>query len=367
MSWRVSLDDLDALTLGAAILGTGGGGNPYIGRLRARVLGQRGLYAEVVEPASVPDTATVLSVGGIGAPTVAIEKIRRGDEEVQALRAIERHSGRRVEALVPVEIGGANSIRPLIVGALTGLPVIDADGMGRAFPELQMTTFFFSGVSPTPTAVADEKGNVVVIDAAPDAVAVERIARLVCIYMGGTAGMALGLMSGADMKRTSVLGTLTLARRLGQAVLTARERHSDPVEAAQAVTHAHELFRGKIVDVRQRTERGFARGQFVVSGSDAFNGSRLCVDFQNENLIARRDDEVVAVVPDLICTVAVDDGEPVTTERLRYGLRVAILGIPAPPILRRPEALRFIGPQAFGYDLGYLTPPPGAYPTGVDS
>src|ERR671938_304392 len=190
--------------------------------------GQRGLYAEVVEAASVPDAATVLSVGGIGAPTVAIEKIRRGDEEVQALRAIERHTGRRVDALVPVEIGGANSIRPLIVGALTGLPVVDADGMGRAFPELQMTTFFVYGVRPTPTAVADEKGNVVIVDAAVDATAVERIARLVCIYMGGTAGMALGLMSGADMKRTSVLGTLSLARRLGQAVLTARDQHSDP-------------------------------------------------------------------------------------------------------------------------------------------
>ena len=362
MSWRVSLEDLDALTLGAAILGTGGGGNPYIGRLRARVLWQRGLAAEIVEPASIADGATVLSVGGIGAPTVAVEKIRRGDEEVQALRAIERHTGRRVDALVPVEIGGANSIRPLIVGALTGLPVIDADGMGRAFPELQMTTFFIYGVSPTPTAVADEKGNVVVVDRAMDAVAVERMARLVCTYMGGTAGMALGLMSGADMRRTSVQGTLTLARRLGQAVLAARARHADPVEAIQVVTNAHLLFRGKIVDVRQRTERGFARGQFVVSGADDFAGASLAVEFQNENLIARRDGEVLAVVPDLICTIAAEDAEPVTTERLRYGLRVAVLGIPAPAILRQPEALQFIGPRAFGYDLDYLHPLPGAYP-----
>jgi uncharacterized protein len=152
---------------------------------------------------------------------------------------------------------------------------------------------------------------------------------------------------------------LTLARRLGQAVLAARARHADPVEAVCAVTQAQVLFRGKIVDVRQRTERGFARGQFVVSGSD---GASLAVDFQNENLIARRDGEVVAVVPDLICTVAVDDGEPITTERLRYGLRVAVLGIPAPAILRAPEALQFIGPRAFGYDLDYRQPLPGSYP-----
>jgi DUF917 family protein len=71
----------------------------------------------------------------------------------------------------------------------------------------------------------------------------------------------------------------------------------------------------------------------------------------------------LGVVPDLICTVALDDAEPVTTERLRYGLRVAVLGIPAPAILRQPEALRVIGPRAFGYDLDYLHPLPGSYPT----
>ena len=33
---EVTLEDLDAIEIGAAILGTGGGGNPYIGKLRCR-------------------------------------------------------------------------------------------------------------------------------------------------------------------------------------------------------------------------------------------------------------------------------------------------------------------------------------------
>ena len=32
----VNFDKLDAIEIGAAILGTGGGGNPYIGKLRCR-------------------------------------------------------------------------------------------------------------------------------------------------------------------------------------------------------------------------------------------------------------------------------------------------------------------------------------------
>ena len=42
-------------------------------------------------------------------------------------------------------------------------------------------------------------------------------------------------------------------------------------------------------------------------------------------------------------------GEPVATEEVRYGLRVSILGIPAPPLLKTATALRTVGPQVFGY------------------
>ncbi|MCH7626701.1 MAG: DUF917 family protein, partial [Chloroflexi bacterium] len=34
--WQLVEDDLESIAIGAGILGTGGGGNPYIGRLRAR-------------------------------------------------------------------------------------------------------------------------------------------------------------------------------------------------------------------------------------------------------------------------------------------------------------------------------------------
>jgi uncharacterized protein len=67
------------------------------------------------------------------------------------------------------------------------------------------------------------------------------------------------------------------------------------------------------------------------------------------------------VVPDLICIVDEDTAEPITTELLRYGMRVAVVGIPAPDLLRTPEALAVVGPAAFGYpDVPYL-PMPGVF------
>src|SRR5207248_2801840 len=125
--------------------------------------------------------------------------------------------------------------------------------------------------------------------------------------------------------------TLTLARRLGAAVRAARAQRADVLPAIIGVTGGRILFGGKITDVERRTVAGFARGRVCIRG---FDHSQARIAFQNENLIAEQDGRLLAVVPDLICIVDAESGEPITTELLRYGLRVTVLGIPAPPQLR---------------------------------
>jgi DUF917 family protein len=58
---------------------------------------------------------------------------------------------------------------------------------------------------------------------------------------------------------------------------------------------------------------------------------------------------MLACVPDLICLVEAETGEPITTEQLRYGLRVVVLAIPCTSRLRTSESLKVVGPAAFGY------------------
>ena len=55
------------------------------------------------------------------------------------------------------------------------------------------------------------------------------------------------------------------------------------------------------------------------------------------------------VVPDLIMILELDTGAPITTESLRFGQRVAVIGLPAHDLLKTPEALKVVGPKAFGY------------------
>jgi DUF917 family protein len=78
------------------------------------------------------------------------------------------------------------------------------------------------------------------------------------------------------------------------------------------------------------------------------------LSLQNPHLFALRAGGVVASVPDLICVLDSETGEPVTTEMLRYGLRVTVLGAPCDPRWQSPEGLALAGPRYFGYDHDYV-------------
>jgi len=232
------------------------------------------------------------------------------------------------------------------------IPIVDADGMGRAFPELQMVTPTMYGISATPMAIGDEKGNRAVINT-PTNRWTETVARTITIDMGSTALIALYPMTGRQPKEGMVLGTLTRAEQIGRALRTAHDMHRDAVDVVAEVTGGQAFFRGKVVDVQRRTERGFARGEAHIQGTGDDEGRSLVIHFQNEALMAIRDGETIVSVPDLIVVLDAESGQPITTEGLRYGLRVTVLGIPCDPRWRTEAGLELVGPRYFGYDVDY--------------
>ena len=183
--------DLRALAIGAALLGTGGGGSPYIGMLRTRELLRQGASVRVLPLDALPDDAWISEVGGIGAPLVGNEKFEEGAECFRAMRAVEDATAIKFAATISAEIGGSNAMEPIITAAQAGLPVIDGDGMGRAFPEVQMSSFMIYGAPVCPAAIADEKGNVVVFKDVIDMYWLETFARGVAVNMGAAAGLAV--------------------------------------------------------------------------------------------------------------------------------------------------------------------------------
>ncbi|GGM04503.1 DUF917 domain-containing protein [Nakamurella endophytica] len=351
MAWSIGTDAIGDLARGAAVLGTGGGGDPYIGALLARqAVAEHGPVTAVTLD-ELADDALVITVAMMGAPTVMVEKLPTLDEIMEPVAALGTYLGRPATHVACAEIGGVNSTIPIAAAAALGLPLLDADGMGRAFPELQMVLPTLYGISASPLAFADEKGNVGVLQTVDNSWT-ERIARVAAVEMGCSVMICGFAMSGAQARESLVRDSLQRCIGLGSGIAQARTGKVDPVDRVVELLEGRELFAGKVVDVQRATTTGFARGTATVRGDDG----DLTLRFQNEHLIASvadaaGDETVLATTPDLIVVLEHDTGEPVTTEGLRYGQRVRVVAAPSDPRWHSPEALAMVGPGYFGYDV----------------
>jgi DUF917 family protein len=347
---EITLDDLDDISRGAAILGTGGGGDPYIGKLLASSALRDHGPVQMVRLDEIGDDAAVLPVAMMGAPTVMVEKLPVVDQIGIAARTLATYLRRDLTHIACAEAGGVNSLIPVAAAAQLGLPLVDADGMGRAFPEIQMVLPTLYGIKATPMAITDEKGNRGILDTVDNHWA-ERLARSATIDMGCSAMISSYAMTGRQARDALVPGTLSLCAELGALVRQARAGHADPVDAVVKRLGGKRLFSGKVVDVARRTVTGFARGEATLDGMDEDKGTRLVLHFQNEHLVAEREGTIVASVPDLICTLDRESGDAITTEGLRFGQRVTVLAAPADPRWHSPAGLALAGPRYFGYDI----------------
>jgi uncharacterized protein len=344
---RTNLADL---ARGCALLGAGGGGDPDLGQHMAELAVEQHGPVEVLALDALDDDALVLPCGLIGAPTVAIERIWSGDEGRTLVETAERVWRQQVAALMCYEIGGANGLLPVAWAARIGLPLVDADGMGRAFPEMQQQAMHLAGVSASPVILTDGRGSQVVIRAA-DNLGAERLARSGAATFGGVCAGALYGMTAAVARTSAVVGSISHALHLGRTL--AEERLHRRLEVLTGELGAVVLIEGRLIDVERRTDAGFVRGSATIAGTGPDADRQLRIELQNEYLVAIEEGAVSACVPDIVAVLGAETGAPIVTERLRYGQRVVVVAFPGPELWRTPAGLEVVGPSAFGYELAY--------------
>lgn len=371
MSFEITPADIPALALGSSVLACGGGGNAYYGQLVAQDLLERHGAVRVIDLDEMAPDRLAVSPGIMGAPLVGIEKPPSLPALGAGFETVRRSVGDRIAAFVAVEVGGTQSMLPLLLGALNRLPLLDGDGMGRAFPEAQMCTFLIYGMRPgVPFAMSDDHGLLWRVGSFPWQIpgahfggtgrlgrfvglGLERVFRRYCARKGGWIYFT-ATFDHPSLQRTLVRGSMRLALDLGRAVERARTGDPHAFEAVLGAAGGKLLFRGKIVDLERRFRGGYDWGTLRIEGVDTDRGRCTLIDFKNEYLILRVDEEVVLTVPDLLTLVETESRLPVTTEVVRPGLRVDVLGLPSTPLYNTPEALRVVGPRAFGYEIPFV-------------
>ena len=351
----IGIQEIEDIALGAALLGAGGGGDPYVGKLVAMGAVKECGPVTLLDPEEVPDDALLVPIAMMGAPTVLGEKGIGGGEYQTLYNMVSQFFGKQIYAFMPIEAGGVNSMLPIAACARLGLPLVDCDGMGRAFPELQMVTFTIGGMSATPMALTDEKGNSVIFETITNKWT-EELARAVTMSCGGSVSVSLYPMTGAQMKAYSVKNIVTRSQKLGEAIRTVKNCSDDvtPEEHFLQFSEGYKLFKGKIADVLRETRGAFNFGKVMLEGIGECKGHQAYVEFQNENLTATVDGEILATTPDLICLVDTETFTPVTTDALKYGKRVLVVGLKCFEMWRTPAGIDLVGPRYFGCDTDYI-------------
>lgn len=346
----LSIEDLDSLALGAAILGSGGGGSPSYNRLITQYMIETHGPIQMRQVGSLTREDLVLPVAFMGAPLVALEKFASGHEFPALLDAFERHMGRRPTCIMPAEIGGANAFTPLWVGAALGIPVLDADVIGRAFPELQMSTCVLKGISASPAFLADALGNTVILNA-QEGLMVERLARHVTMAMGSRAAVALYPMNGITAAETVVANSISHAIAIGRALTLARSQKLPLSQAVAEAAGGKVLASGTIIDVNHRVEGGFLKGKSCLLPDQ--DPEKIEILYQNEYLIATQQQRLLACTPDILTLMEQTTGIPVMSDTLAIGLQVDLVTLPAPTIWRSAQGLACVGPRYFSYPFDY--------------
>jgi DUF917 family protein len=352
---EVALEEIEALAVGAWVLGTGGGGSPYLGLLNMRRLYAEGHRCQLIQPEELADDDMIAVVSNMGAPLVGQERLSDSRNMARAVTLMEEYLGREFRAIMSVEIGGNNGVQPFLAAAHLGKPVVDADAMGRAYPEAQMTSFAVGDLKPWPLSLVDPRGIEGIVAKVPSWKWMERLSRKMCVEVGSIAATCKAPRTGAEVKRWGIPHTTTQAIKLGQAIRLAQKEHRDPIQAILDAEDGKLLFRGKIADIARRTTEGFLRGTAKLEGLDDWRGHGFELAFQNEFAVGWLDGVPRVMTPDLICVLDSVSGEAIGTETLRYGQRVTVIALRAPSVFLSPRGLEFVGPRAFGYDLDFVS------------
>jgi len=357
VSVTIAHTDIGDLCSGSVFLATGGGGDPYVSQILVEQALKKHGAVELVLLADIPDDAFVVAIGEVGAPTVSLEQLPIGTECLDVVDRFEAWTGRKITHIVSFEVGGANSVIPLIAAAAKKIPLIDGDGMGRALPEAQMMTFAIEGVRPTPAVAVDYAGGATYFDTA-DTLLYERQIRNIAMAMGGMVFTAEHPMTANEARRAIVPGTISFALQIGQ-TLNGNYGNARQVEAPLKALFEHSdygilkhLYTGKIVDINRKIVGGFDVGEATIE-SVGGRAPPMTLSIKNEFLVATVAGKVKASVPDLITMVDHETSSPINSERIHYGQRVTVFGIGCPPHYRTERALKVVAPRAFGFDFDY--------------
>ncbi len=304
----------------------------------------------------VPEHSQVITVGIMGSMLEA--SLQTGTEGVQIVRRLCEERGLQVDALFTIEASSLNILFPILVAGLLGVPLVDGDCMGRAFPEFQMTTAQAVNERIAPMSLLTPGGEYYHFEDLENLL-FEVKAREIVSHEAGIAYFSGFPLDTARLRSVLLPGTVSFVRDIGNCFI-GPDSYTDLFRRIIDVTKnsiygcAIELFVGTATEIGSSYEGGRPWSRIVLNGTGDYRKSTFSLLAQNECLIAYRDNRIAAMVPDLITLIDLRTLMPLSLSALHTDMKIAVIGIPAPVRLKSKAMLKVLGPDCFGYSEEYI-------------
>jgi uncharacterized protein len=306
-------------------------------------------------PEAMAPSTRCVSLCVIGSGSALADLPPSGDEFAEAVRRIERLRGEEFQALFPLAAATVSALVPVAAASQLGLPLVDADGMGRTYALIHHTAMHLGGVPVTPLVARGPTGESVLIEvlAGPRA---DRLLRANVDALGGWAALAAYPTTAGTLRRAALQGTVSRLLNVGRVVL----ERLDPdllVRRLAAVTGCRRIGRGRIVELEHLSRPTDVtvpgHPSSLVLEEIGERGRQLRLELRSEIVAVFADGLLIAAVPDLMCLLDVSRGQVATLDSLEPGDLVDVLVTPADAVWYSPEGMAMVGLISHGIPLAH--------------
>ncbi|MBB4349821.1 DUF917 domain-containing protein [Aliirhizobium cellulosilyticum] len=321
--------DVEAAVRGGSVYAAGGGGWSDHGRMLGYAAVSIG-KPELITIDELDDEDWVATAAAIGAPASTTAWEMQGVDYVKAVQLLQDALGEKVSALMIGQNGKSSTLNGWLPSAILGTKVLDAVGDVRAHPTGDMGSI---GMANSPeqmiqTAVggnrAENRYIELVIRGAT--AKVSPVLRTASDMSGGFIASCRNPLRASYVRRNAALGGISLALKLGEAIIKTDVRGGHAIIDAIVKTTG-----GSII------AEGEVSSKSVVYTNEAFDVGTITVGRGDKAVTLHVMNEYMAVddaggnrlatFPDIISTLS-PQGEPMSVGQLQVGMPVFLLHVP---------------------------------------
>lgn len=362
-----NLTELYDIARGAGVFGSCGGGHPKLALMMAVSALKRGKSIRIIPPNALENKEHVVVMSKFGNPVAGAEKIGSRNEGRIVIKLIEDLYGHKISAIAPLEAGGCNAIYPMTTSAELGLPMVDCDGGGRAWPHLKQFTYAFKGKFDRYLAAISDGQSYQTLDC-ESLEELDSAIQQTVKSMGAAVMIATLPMTAKQLKQTCVEDSISRAREIGACLRQVKSQTQQSSKIRLALAPLSKVIftmpdyrpfdiicKGTIDEppTRDDDEEDYTVNGYVVIKTK--KGKRVALIYENESLYAIRvkkdnsQGKTLVKAPNIISLLHRETLEPIYVERMRFGTPVIAITLNAPKPLRKKKAQKIVGHKAFPF------------------